>query len=134
MKEIIGLFIIEIGGRPKSLIEDAVKKVDTNLKEEKEFKVIENKIDSVEFNEEKQMFFGLIETKIKFNDINKIFNFMLDYTPTSCEIIEPSDLKIDLNSFNNFLNEMGGNFLTLQNEVRTLRAHIHNLQKENKKD
>jgi hypothetical protein len=133
--KIIGNFILELGGKPKENVEKAIDLIEKKLKEE--YKVINIEKDEIDYDEKTTLYHGLIEVKIKFGSIQKLLDFIIDYTPTSTEIEEPEIIEIENNSLTELLNHLSNNIIENTNEVRKLRATVHylnDLLNKNKKN
>jgi hypothetical protein len=132
MSKIIAQFIVEISGKPKEKVDQALEIIGKKLEEN--FKVQNIEIEKSEPDENNVMFHGLIDVSIKFNEIKEILNFIIDYTPTSIEIIEPEELELNNSDLNEILNDLSNMILKNTNELRMLRATVHHLNsKLNKK-
>jgi hypothetical protein len=131
-EKIISEFIIEIGGKPIENVEKALKSVEDRLKAEKKFKVIESEISEPEIEEKSKLYLGFIDIKIQFKEIKDILDFVYDYTPSSIEIQEPENLKVNSLELTGILNDMSNKFLKNNAELRQMRAYIHMLKKEKK--
>ena len=131
MASIYAKFIIEIAGKPVENVEKALALVLKQIEDEKtNFKLVESHTGNPELDEKSTLHCGFLDVEIKFKEFNKIFDFMLDYTPTSVEVIEPSKITFELNDLNTLLNEVGTKTLSSQNQIRQLNAHLHMMNKK----
>ncbi len=131
-EKVLARFIIEIGGKPVENVNKALNLIEKNLKEEKKFKLLSSEIEEAEFNEEAKIYLGFLEVSIKFSEVKHILEFILDYTPSSVEIEEPENLKLNNSEFTGILNDLAANILKSNKELMQMRAYIHMLQKEQK--
>lgn len=130
-EKIIGNFIIQIAGKPVENVDKALDVVLKKLKEEKKkFKVIESEIGESELDEETTLYSGFLDVKIKFEEVKELLNFVIDYTPNSIEIEEPTEIELDNGHLTDILNDLSGHILRNSAEVRNLRAHVHVLNKQ----
>jgi hypothetical protein len=94
--------IIEIVGGPKEHVEDTLKKVVKNLKDN--FKVLRYKI--YETKEIKKLWSAFSEIEIEFDSLNKLFGLCYDYFPSSIEILEPIKFELKNKDFEDLLNDL----------------------------
>ena len=135
MEKIKARFIIQIAGKPIENVEKAITFVLDKLKEEKEnFKVIEAHKEEAELDAGTTLYVSFIEVTVKFANAEKLLAFILDYTPTSIEVEDPSTIEMSNFDFTAILNDFSNNILGLLSENRKLKAHINIISKENKKD
>lgn len=124
-------FIIQIAGKPVENVEKALNIVLEKVKENKEnYKVIESEIIEPELDEESTLYSGFIEASAKFADVNKLLNFIYDFTPNSVEIEDPEKLKFSANEMTGILNDMSNFMLKVQSEKRNLQAQAYLLDKK----
>jgi hypothetical protein len=102
-----GHAIIEVLGKPKEHVEQALKNVVASLKESNVFNAHDTQIsDVINAKDTETMFTGFVESEVDFKVYDDIFGFVIDFMPSSLEIYEPEDLKLDHASFNNMLNDI----------------------------
>lgn len=130
VEKIVARFIIQIAGKPVENVDRALKLVLSKIKEDKAFKVIESHIGEPELEDETTLYAGFLEVVIKFAEFNKILDFILDYTPSSIEVEEPSEITFDAPDLTAVLNDMSSAILKSVNQVRNLNAHVHILNKK----
>lgn len=122
--------MLQIAGKPVENVQKALETVETRIKDEKRFKVLETEIIEPELDEETTLYSGLIETQIKFEDAEKLMEFIVDYTPNSIEIEDPSELKFDSVGFTAILNDMSNHLLKTNMKVHQAMGTIHVLNKK----
>lgn len=140
MVKVEARFIIQIAGKPVEHVQKALEKVKENLLNEKELcNVIECEIVEPELGEEEDLYSGFLDLEVKFSSIKKVLEFITDYSPSSVEIIEPKELKLDANDFTEVLNDISSKILKFQMESRTYKGHanmlarkLHELENKNK--
>lgn len=124
--------IIQIAGKPKENVEKALNVVINKIKEQKEkYKIIESDIAPPELDEKTTLYSGLIETTIKFQNTEEILGFILDYTPSSIEIENPQNIKIEAHELTGMLNDISRIILNANMHLRNLSAQVQILKKEN---
>jgi len=131
MASIYAKFIVEIAGKPVENVEKALKAVSEQLEEQKDdFKVVECHIEKPVLDEKSTLYAGFLDIELKFKEFNKIFGFILDYTPTSIEIIEPEKIEFSVSDLNTHLNEVAVSTLKTQGQLRQLNAYAISLKKQ----
>ncbi|MCD4759923.1 hypothetical protein K8R33_03475 [archaeon] len=104
--------IIEIVGSPEAHVKETMEKVVTLIKEKKEYKLI-----SVETSEPKEselpntnkkinIYSTFSELEISFDNFEALMNFCFEFMPSSIDILEPLNLKIDSQEVNDSLNDL----------------------------
>lgn len=125
-QKIIGRFIIEIAGKPEKNVSKALNVVLEKIKADKNhFKLLDFHIEEPILDKKTTLYAGFLEVNIEFKESLNVLSFVLDYTPTSIEIEEPSTIKIDSNDFTAILNDMSSNILANVNNIRKLNAYVH---------
>ncbi len=111
--------IIEMLGAPKEYIEQTLKDYVAKLKK-----------DGLEITKEdytpaeavKELFSVFVEIEVQFNDASKLLDFCFDSMPSSIEIIEPTELKIETNALTNLLNDLQARLHEADLIVKSVRA------------
>jgi microcompartment protein CcmL/EutN len=131
MAKIIARFIIEIAGKPVENVQKALEKFKEQFEKEKEhFDVVEIDLAKPEINDESNLYSGFLDMEVKFKGINKLLGFIADYTPTSVEITEPSDIKFDSAELSATLNDMSSAMLKTNIELMRYKQAAGQMYKE----
>jgi len=95
--------IIEVLGKPADYLKDVLKKTVEKLEKDKDYIMVLNKKihDPTPFE---SMFSSFMELEIVIKDLRTLIEFSMAYMPSNIEIIEPKDLKFNLNAANDFVN------------------------------
>ncbi len=96
--------IIEVAGFPKEHVETSAKKLIEAIKNLKDLKV--KTIELAEVKEVKNMWSTFLEAEIKFNDIESIVEFCFNFMPSSIEILEPSNFRLEQRELANLMNDL----------------------------
>lgn len=96
--------IIEVLGKPKEHVANALKEFVQKIKEDKALKII--KEDFAEPKEHGQMWATFVELEFEAKNITTITGFCFDYMPSSVEIIEPEALRMSRDNISDFLNDL----------------------------
>jgi hypothetical protein len=121
-QKIISRVIIEIIGAPKEHVDDTLSKVEDQVKQEIDRKVIKSKIFQAEKMKDKPFFSGFIESEIDFKNFDKLMGFCFDFMPSSVEILEPHLFNVPVNDLNNMLNDLIAKLHQYDMVVKNLRA------------
>jgi len=97
-------FIIEIAGRPENYVKESLNLVFQGVENNEKIKLIDKKIHDVTPLE--NIFSGFIEVEALLKNFQAIMELIIDYMPSSLEIIEPKDVKFNLNEANIFINDL----------------------------
>ena len=96
--------ILEVVGRPKKYVEDALKTHIKKIKEVKEFTIVSEHAETAEKKDELFSTFAEVELLVK--DMNSLLSFCFDFMPGSIEIIAPENLVVKNNDLMGFLNDL----------------------------
>lgn len=123
--------IIDIAGKPESAVSQAIDKTEEKIENFKGAKVLEVAKAEPELNENTNgMYTAFLDLEIEFDTPRIAMQFIVEYLPTSIEIIEPSKLKISSEEFSDVLNDMVRFQIKNVNENHNLKVHNYNLQKQ----
>lgn len=132
-KSITARFMLQVAGKPVENVEKALELVLKKIEESKDWKFLEGEIVDPELDDETTLYSGLIEVLLKFESVEKLMGFIVDYTPNSVEVEDPETLTFDIASFNSILNDMSSKFLNVAMELRKANAGLHFLNNKLKK-
>ncbi len=127
---IIGNFILQIAGKPKEKVFDALKVIEENLKKSKDFKLLESEVVEPEKKEGDVLYSGFVDARIEFENTERLLNFVLDYLPVSIEVEGPEEIILKSYELNGILNDVAKHMLDSVNKIRHLSAYIHSLHKK----
>lgn len=112
--------IIEMLGAPKEHIEKTLKDYIEKLKSESKFRIVKADIEPAK--EQGKLFATFAELEIRFNAVQDIIDFCFDSMPSSVEIVEPMELKIDAAKLSDTLNDLQAKLHRNDLIVKTLKA------------
>ena len=104
MEKIEARTIIEVAGFPKEHVENSAKKLIETIKNLKDLKV--ETIELAEVKEVKNMWSTFLEAELKFNDIESMVEFCFNFMPSSIEILEPSNFRLEQRELANLMNDL----------------------------
>ena len=104
MTKIIIRSIIEIAGFPKEHVEKTMQQVINKLKDTKDLELLEQ--DLGEAKEVEGIWGTFVDIKLSFRDVNKIIEYCFAFLPSSIEILEPDNLKLDQKNLSLWFNDI----------------------------
>lgn len=122
--------IIEIMGKPQEHVKTTLERVYNLIKNNENFKLINHTLsEPKEIQESKEIFTAFGEFDIEFSKIDDVFGFCFDFMPSSIEITEPEQLKLESTSITDFLNDI---IAKMHQYDMTLKKYLLKEQAENK--
>ncbi|MFT4244186.1 MAG: hypothetical protein ACMXYB_01880 [Candidatus Woesearchaeota archaeon] len=123
--------IIDIAGKPSEVVSKTLDQVLNKLEKEENATVIDVIKAEPDLQDEKSgMYTAFLEVELEFLNIRYAMNFIIEYLPTSVEIIEPNSVKVSNEQLTEVLNDMAHFQIKNLNENHKLKAHNHILQKQ----
>lgn len=123
--------IIDVAGKPSQAVEDALERVSKQLEEKENVEIIEIlKAEPELQNETSGMYTAFLEIELEFKYIRDAMNFVVEYLPTSIEILEPAKLNVTNEELNDVINDMTHFQIKNINEIHRLKVANHGLSKE----
>jgi len=130
MVKITANFIIQIAGKPKKAVEDALKTVMGNIKKEEDMEIIDSQLLEPELTEDKILYSGLINLQAEFDDLERLFGFVYDYLPVSVEVEDPEKIDLTAHDLNVLLNLTTKNLLEYMHKINNLSIYVNQLKEE----
>lgn len=101
------IFILEVIGRPKEHLVEALEELLRKMAEEKGVTIIQKDIKKPkEMEKRKDFFTTFAEIELKFDDLMTLTRIMFHYMPAHVEIVYPEFLEIQNNDLNSVINEL----------------------------
>ncbi|MCH8519563.1 MAG: hypothetical protein LAT82_02305 [Nanoarchaeota archaeon] len=123
--------IIDIAGKPESLVSKTLDKVLEKLEGDETLEVVDViKAEPDLQDEQSGMYTAFLEVELEFLNIRYAMSFIVEYLPTSVEILEPSSIKVTNEQLTEVLNDMAHFQIKNLNENHKFKAHNHILQKQ----
>ncbi len=120
---------IELLGRPKGIAVDKLKEILKNLREGgKKLTVYEDN-----YSDEKEVGNGFFSAFANFKvraDLPSIFGFVLDYAPSSLELMNTSNVKISATDLQAALNDISGRLAEMDQAIKVFSAQKVLLEQE----
>lgn len=122
--------LIEIIGKPKEHVEEAVKVYSDRIKADKDIEIINLDLGKAEEVKDMEGFFGaLVELEVLMPSMTMLASFCFDYMPASIEIIEPDKLNLRDREVSAFMNDLLQKLHTLDMAVKQTRMENQSLKK-----
>ena len=122
-------FIIQISGKPKSLVLDALKKTEQKLKDKNNYFVVKDCFTSdIDYDDNTKFFSGFLEVKSTFKDCLSVVKFIFEYNPVSIEIENLDKITIERENMNEILNSFASIILKKEEEIQKARAYCFYLE------
>lgn len=124
--------ILELMARPKEVAVNALKSIIGKIEENGKKLIVSDE----KYSEPKEVENGFFSVYAEFNiegDFDSIFNFVLDYAPSSIEILEPNKLTLDMATLQTALNDLSGRLNELDQKIKIYSANNVLLSQENEK-
>jgi len=106
-KQITVSFILEVIGRPPEHLVETLKKLISQIREEKGIKIIQDKVNEpVLMKDQKDFYTDFAEIELEIDSVLNLILLMFKYMPAHIEIIHPDEIKLKHNDLNLALNEL----------------------------
>ncbi len=120
--------IIEVLGKPKEHIEQAIKGYVEKIKTNRNFIILDENFSEAK-PVEGQLFSIFVELEALAKNSEELVFFCFDYMPSSIEIIEPEEIKYKNNEFSGFLNDLQARLHGIDMALKQYKAKNTNLIK-----
>ena len=112
--------IIEVLGKPKEYVEDALKQYIEHIKEDHELVVLNE--DYSEAKEQGKMWSKFVELDLIIKGTKKLISFCFEYMPSSLEVLKPEHLIMTNAELSNFLNDLQARLHNVDMVVKQQKA------------
>ncbi|MEK6904179.1 MAG: hypothetical protein AABW87_01150 [Nanoarchaeota archaeon] len=106
MEKIKARAIIEVLGSPESHVNEVMKALVDKIKTKKEITLVKEETFKAKKMEKQPLWSTFTEAEIDFKDVNALLGFCFDFMPSSIEIIEPEELKMNISDLTDFANDL----------------------------
>jgi len=132
-EKIVGIFIIEVMGRPKKHLVKTLEDLSRQIGEEKGVKIIQKKINEpTGVKDQKNLFTSFAEVEIEVDEVLILASLMFKYMPSHIEIVEPENIRITNNSFGELLSELTRRLHKYEELVKVMQFQMQKAEKEKK--
>jgi hypothetical protein len=124
--------IIEVAGTPQNYVDKVMFNIVENLKKELQTKVIETQIAEARPSKD-SIFAGFIETELQIDTFEKMIYLLVNYMPSSIELLDVTEIKMKADEFRNAMNDLLSTIHKTQFMVSNLQAENMMLKQEKEK-
>lgn len=115
--------IIEMLGSPKQHVEKTLKDYIAKLRTDKTVQVLKEDYADAE-TREGGLFAIFVELELWFKDVYHLLAFCFDAMPSSVEVLEPRELKIEASELQNLLNDLQARLHTVDLALKEMKATL----------
>jgi len=112
--------IIEVLGKPKEYVENAIKDYTEHIKEDSGLAILNE--DYSEIKEQGKLWSKFVELELVIKGTKKLIAFCFEYMPSSLEILKPENLILTNAELANFLNDLQARLHSVDMVVKQLKA------------
>ncbi|HLC52056.1 MAG TPA: hypothetical protein VJI98_02320 [Candidatus Nanoarchaeia archaeon] len=98
--------VIEVLGKPKEHVEEALKGYIHKIKTDKNFTLIKEEFAETNQQEEQGLWATFAELEVKTPSVDNLTGFCFDYMPSLLEVISPKEIKFTDANVSQFLNDL----------------------------
>jgi len=120
--------ILEVLGKPKEHVENTIKLLVENVKEDPEISILNEKYAEIK-PQGKTMFSTFVELEMVVKGINALVGFCFDFMPSSLEIEKPEQITLKNIDISNILNDLQSKLHSVDTIAKTLKAEKEFLQR-----
>ncbi|MCL4398901.1 hypothetical protein M1293_00095 [Candidatus Parvarchaeota archaeon] len=122
--------VLELMAKPEGAAVEALKKIVENMEENGK----KLKITQVEYGDPKPMREGFFSAFARFtvtSDIESIFGFVLDYAPSSIEVLNKKNVSLSMSAFQALLNDISGRLNEMDEKIKVFSGQAIILSRQN---
>ncbi len=112
--------IIEVLGKPKEHVENAIKEYIEHIKQDSELVILNE--DYSETQEQGKLWSKFVELDLVIKGTRKLIAFCFEYMPSSIEVLKPEHLIMTNPELSNFLNDLQARLHNVDMIVKQLKA------------
>ncbi|MBS3096203.1 hypothetical protein J4480_02075 [Candidatus Woesearchaeota archaeon] len=112
--------IIEVLGKPKEHVENAIKEYIDHIKEDSDLVVLNE--DYSDAKEQGKLWSKFVELEIVIKGTKKLISFCFEYMPSSIEVVKPEHLIMANSELSNFLNDLQARLHSVDMAVKNMKA------------
>jgi len=112
--------IIEVLGKPKEHVENAIKEYIEHIKEDSELVILNE--DYSEIKEQGPLWSKFVELELVIKGTKKLISFCFEYMPSSLEVVKPEHFVMTNPELSNFLNDLQARLHSVDMIVKQLKA------------
>jgi len=112
--------IIEVLGKPKEYVENAIKEYIAHIRQDSELVILSE--DYSEIKEQGPLWSKFVELDLIVKGTKKLIGFCFEYMPSSIEVVKPEHLVMTNPELSNFLNDLQARLHNVDMIVKQLKA------------
>ncbi|MBI2658593.1 hypothetical protein HYX05_00635 [Candidatus Woesearchaeota archaeon] len=112
--------IIEVLGKPKEHVENAIKEYIEHIKEDSELVILNE--DYSEIKEQGPLWSKFVELELVIKGTKKLISFCFEYMPSSLEVVKPEHFTMTNPELSNFLNDLQARLHSVDMVVKQQKA------------
>ena len=112
--------IIEVLGKPKEHVENALKEYIEHIKQDSELVILNEEYS--EINEQGKLWSKFVELDLVIKGTKKLISFCFEYMPSSIEVVKPEHLVMTNPELSNFLNDLQARLHSVDMVVKQMKA------------
>lgn len=112
--------IIEVLGKPKEHVENAIKEYVEHIKQDSELVILNEEYS--EAKEQGKLWSKFVELDLVIKGTKKLISFCFEYMPSSLEVVKPEHLTMTNPELSNFLNDLQARLHNVDMIVKQLKA------------
>ena len=128
-KKIFFRALMEVLGKPKEHVKTALDGYVKNLKKDEKYEVVSEDYAEIEKRENEELWATFVELEVRTELVEDLITFCFEYMPSSIEIIEPSEFKLEDQDISHFLSNLQGRLHQIDMVAKQLRMENNELKK-----
>ena len=112
--------IIEVLGKPKEHVDNAIKEYIGHIKEDSELVILNE--DYSEIKEQGPLWSKFVELELVIKGTKKLISFCFEYMPSSIEVVKPEHFVMTNSELSNFLNDLQARLHSVDMIVKQQKA------------
>jgi hypothetical protein len=128
-QEIVFRALIEVLGKPKEHVQESLTKYIDQLKSSEDYTVVSVDLAEIEKREDAELWATFAELEVKTISVEKLITFCFEYMPSSIEILEPAEIKLESQEISHFLSNLQGRLHQIDMVAKQLKAENTVLKK-----
>ncbi|HLC91294.1 MAG TPA: hypothetical protein VJI15_06020 [Candidatus Nanoarchaeia archaeon] len=128
-KKLVFRAIIEVLGKPKEHVEEAITKYIDQLKKDKDYKVKTVEFAEIKKHKDGDLWITFAELEAETSELIKLTDFCFDYMPSMIEVLEPEQITFTDNDLSLFLNDLQSKLHGVDMVAKMVKAENDNLKR-----
>jgi hypothetical protein len=131
VQKIRSIMIIEVAGRPPEYLTDSLKAHVEKINGIKGAKLISSRIaEARKIDEEKDLYTSFAEAEVETDTLGKLMDLILEFMPSSVEIMEPAEVVFDCQEATMLFNDLSGRLHKYDEVAKVARMQIQQLSEK----